>query len=95
MVDLDLLRWQLCEEKTTVSEETFLMMITKAKEDLKTRQQQMALQEREKQQKLVCIESRPVTYPVSGTLGACLILKLHKVFKKSPILKHKPNLISN
>ncbi|KAI0211299.1 SWI/SNF-related matrix-associated actin-dependent regulator of chromatin subfamily E member 1 [Lamellibrachia satsuma] len=43
---------KLCEEKTTVSEETFLMMITKAKEDLKTRQQLMALQEQEKQQKL-------------------------------------------
>jgi len=58
--------WQLCEEKTTVSEEMFLSMIAKAKEDLKTRQKQMALQEEEKKKRLVRVES---TLDVSRTFN--------------------------
>ncbi|KAK2166748.1 hypothetical protein NP493_1307g01001 [Ridgeia piscesae] len=64
---------KLCEEKTTVSEEMFLSMIAKAKEDLKTRQQQMALQEEEKKKRLVRVESTPATPDVSCTFSDHLI----------------------
>ena len=44
---------QLCEEKPTISDEAFTAMIGLAKEELKSRQQQMALVEADKQRKLV------------------------------------------
>ena len=50
-----------------MSEEMFLSMIAKAKEDLKTRQQQMALQEEEKKKRLVRVESTPATPDVPCT----------------------------
>ena len=46
---------QLCESKPVITDDMFNDMIAKAKEDLKERQRQLAIQEEEKQKRMVCI----------------------------------------